>query len=241
VGVIGIAGIQQVGGAFTTLATGTNLPTGATSGNELSGVFSVQIASVVAGCAGVCVTFTSSTAGLAADVSTVTGGAVVITSVAGETARFWEDPSNNFTTAGTRATVFGSAVNGTAYFNFGFGTGSFWDSSNSTAGLTGAGSLAGDFNLGQVQIAGGTAPSFAPETCQDTIGPVTGSVPGQNVCGSGHLVGSANPANFLSGDQTDLTVVTAPAQVPEPSSVLLIGSGLLGLGIARWRARKPTK
>src|SRR5262249_19332726 len=121
VGVIGFSAIQAVGGAFTTLATGTNAPTGPTSGNELTAVFDIQVATITPGCGAggatpICVAFTNSTAGIAADISTVTGGAVVIGAQPANTMGvFWEDPTNNFTTAGTRATVFATAVNGNLF------------------------------------------------------------------------------------------------------------------------------
>jgi hypothetical protein len=140
------------------------------------------------------------------------------------------DFNNSYVNAGAGAVMIGSAGQYADFFgnisgptSFGSGVNVFANSSTSTApGSTGAGVFG---STGQLLVPGGyfaNDPFTVSATWNNTTISGLGLAPGTYVWTWG------------SGNADSLTVIIPGSAVPEPSSLLLLGSGALGLlGVVR--------
>ena len=84
-------------------------------------------------------------------------------------------------------------------------------------------------------ILGVNAAAFTTYDLTSAIGPVTG--PSTIAAGSPYQTSNGAFVLNSAGDAT-FTATTAASAVPEPMSAALVGAGLIGLGLARHRARR---
>jgi hypothetical protein len=107
--------------------------------------------------------------------------------------------------------------------------------------LSSTGSLSGSSATGVIPTVAIQSSDGTNITFDDTL------MPGQS---SAILIIKTTASGYTTGLNTvvDLTEVqtpgfattTATASTPEPSSIVLLGMGITGLGVARWRKRKQT-
>src|SRR5262249_1707832 len=88
------------------------------------------------------------------------------------------------------------------------------------------GVIGGTFQFGQNQIPGGSGPVLDLTPCP---------VATVNFCGNGSLTSKVSGSGWDAGSQAQVAV---NVPIPEPTSILLFGSGLAGLGLFSLRRRQ---
>jgi hypothetical protein len=212
----------------------------AITGEELTGVFDITVAQKI-----------DTGGGEFTFVFAPTAGSTFVDSVAGTMVSLYLDPLSGGTVdldvingnCGTLAQCVAAASDGALYLNIGFAGDDeeLWvaeDALDSTATVLTipAGTSAGEFNYLLSILTNNTGLNFGLQDCSTIPGVCTAGDQMILVIGSGQILGGQGLENEWFG-RSDTDAQVAP--IPEPSALLLLGAGLLGLGsIARRRIKK---
>ena len=238
---------------------GTDTSLGATSGNwELTGLFEITVTGKYsvgdimptgATCTSVaCFTFGASTS-FATELASMGW-----TNTTGATVAFWEDSANDYNReldtgnmAADIAAMEATATGGDMFWLFGTSIPfDFWIAGADSADI-GLGELGsaltpfGNFSTGLSLLEAGSGPDLGLVNCTNKWGGVLPTTSQTNTCGQGGLLSKGDPAlsdSFRSAydsfDNVDFNINIE--SVPEPSVIVLLGMGLLGLGFSRRKA-----
>jgi hypothetical protein len=227
-GILQIGTIENPG--TTTLSSGGN--------PELSAFFDVTVTSKTCTVAGCTYTF-GATDTFAAEV-----GLLGFEAADGAAIAFFEDTSPDFTRVDGTVAGETSAIDGDAFWLFGFDSGEdFWVATTFTDDLTVVAGLPpltdfGDFAAGLSLLDNPTGIDLGFVSC---FNPTTLSVATVQACGIGNVL---NPDEQNEGydvwDDVNFTINTV-AEVPEPATLSLFGLGLLGFGYASFRRKRRQK
>jgi hypothetical protein len=219
---------------------GTNA-IGIGSGNsELSALFDVVVTGKTCTAPGVNCTFTfGAYAPFATEVDTLGSGGFA--NVTGAAVAFFEDFTPDFTRVGGIAAGEASAIDGNAFWLFGFdGVDDFWVATTATDDISDVilvpppGTF-GDLDAGLSLLDNPFGIDLGNVSC---LNPSTFTIATVNACASGGVIAPDNSnTGFQAWDNVDFQI----ALVPEPGTLSLVGFGLLGLGYRAFRRNRRQK
>lgn len=219
-GVFDIGTVEPVGSPLS------SRPIGSAGVNELTGTFEAMVVAKAGGPGAWSFVF----APTAAFMGAYGPGAMVA---------LYEDTTPDYNREGTIAAGLASATDGALWMILGMtGSGAeYWVANTFTDDVTVAGAIPLPFNGGTFNVALGILANASGLTFTQVpaFNPLTATVGLVDIAGSGSILGKGGSGtSFDVFDNVDFTANV----VPEPTSMLLLGTGLLGAGLVGRRRKK---